>query len=356
MPNTTNLHSNFPQNCYSRVLRLIVIFFLMTFLISACTGGDHTPPTEIATQIATEVPIVETAMATAEPTATETQAPTEVVVPSMENLPAEWQGKIDRVETMTNMDGTTTRVVAIEKLSDEDIAAGKTPVLRTLEWNGSEWVSYVPQVGLVGQKNGYWDYYAKSDELSGVELQKITAESIFGKDGQEIKLGLVADFSDMTLFCGDIIEVNSLDPGTEYIIKTTHNNGDIQLFQIGQITNVAANVLATAYDQGSIDPSRLTNPLAFNDSQMRTQVQEFSQLTPSQMVKFTDLLAQDLPRRVVFGISKSDTELMSNDSPAKRMAFVGQYAQGEVFNAEGIGINLYNSIVITKEQLNSLQQ
>lgn len=340
---------------------LFTTLILMTLTITACAGGDHTPPTEIATQIATEAPVVETAQA---PTPTETQAPTptEAAAPSMENLPAEWQGKIDHIETMTNMDGKTTRVVAIEKLSDEDISVGKKPELRTLEWNGSEWVSYVPQVGLVGLKNGYWDepidgWSTKADDLSGTELQRITAEPIYGANGQEIKPGLVADFEDVTLFCGDVIEVNYFANGNmEMVVKTTNPDGDIQLFQIDQLINIPNDAVVAVFNQDTVDPSILIDPLASSGSLMRTQIQEFSQrLTSSQMVKYAKLLAEVTPRRIVFGVSKWDSEIMADDSPVKREAFVNQYMQGEVFDAEGIGINLFHFPVMTETDLNSIQ-
>ncbi len=121
---------------------------IMAIMLTACGVGPVITPTEIATQLATEAPVVET-----------TQAPAtqESNAPSMENLPAEWQGKIDRVETMKNMDGTE-RIVAILKGEDPN----EESKLRTLQWDGKEWVSYVPQVGWAGwgpvdSYTSYWD-------------------------------------------------------------------------------------------------------------------------------------------------------------------------------------------------------
>jgi hypothetical protein len=113
----------------------------------------------------------------------------------MENLPAEWKDKIDRVETMTNMDGSTTRVVAIEKLSDEDIAAGKTESrLRVLQWDekAKGWVSYIPQVGWAGYgpitSDGHV-YTSLWDEGLVLPDMETLKEPLKLADGNEVPMG-----------------------------------------------------------------------------------------------------------------------------------------------------------------------
>lgn len=161
--------------------RSLLIMPVLALILAACAPEAAPAPTTTATNASTA-------------TATETPTPTEVVVtPSMENLPAEWQGKIDHIETMMNMDGKTQRVVAVEALTDEDKAAGKTEAkLRVLQWDGKEWVSYVPQVGWAGYGDrsidgtklvSYWDTDLQLPDRSVLE------SPLTLKDGTKVPWG-----------------------------------------------------------------------------------------------------------------------------------------------------------------------
>lgn len=155
--------------------RSLLIIPILAFTLAACAPETAPAPTATATATATKAP---------------TSTPTEVVItPSMENLPAEWQGKIDHIETMTNMDGKTQRVVAVEALTDEDKAAGKTEAkLRVLQWDGKEWVDYVPQVGWAGWGGisdvpSFWE-----DELKPPDRSFLESPLTF-KDGTKVPWG-----------------------------------------------------------------------------------------------------------------------------------------------------------------------
>jgi len=271
----------------------------------------------------------------------------------MENLPAEWVEKIDHVETLA--DG---RIVAVAKLTDAEIAAGLKPQVRELQWDDAkgEWIPYVPQVGLVGTQMEYWDRTAKSDELSGVELQAITAEPIYGKDGQEIKPGLVADFSDATLFCGDLVEVNALQGGTEFIFKVTLATGDIELFQVGILAG-QAGLPNAVYDQAAIDPSQLVDPGRYSGSPMGAVLKEFPQgVTSAQLYEYFLKLGQNVPVRMLFAVQKTNSELAVHDDANARRGLAAKFEQGDAFDQDDIGIILYNYPVMTEEVLNDLLQ
>jgi hypothetical protein len=105
----------------------------------------------------------------------------------MENLPAEWADKIDRVETMKNTDGTE-RIVAIQKSADPD----KESRLRALQWDtgAGEWAPYEPQVGragwgfdINGESRPYWANDLVIPEASAL------GEPLSLADGTELPMG-----------------------------------------------------------------------------------------------------------------------------------------------------------------------
>lgn len=132
------------------------------------------------------------------PESTSTITPTPTPGPNMENLPDEWINKIDHIETMIGMDGNE-RIVAIEKLSEADIAAGmKEAKLRVLQWNSQnkEWVPYVPQVGWAGWgpiNNNEYKYNSLWDEDIVLPDRKTLKEPLKLSDGTMVPMGYLGD-------------------------------------------------------------------------------------------------------------------------------------------------------------------
>lgn len=140
-------------------MRRIFTVILLTIFLVSCAA-----PTTIPTNTPTP---------TAESTATSTTVPRATeITPSMENLPADWQDKIDRVETMKNMDGSE-RIVAIQKGENPNEASK----LRALQWNpaNKERINYIPQVGwagwgfdINGESSPYWAENVEIPETSAL--------------------------------------------------------------------------------------------------------------------------------------------------------------------------------------------
>jgi hypothetical protein len=170
---------------------------LITLALVITLAGCATPP-DIPTAIATEFPGTQTAITqTHEPAGATATA--EAAGPSLDSIPAEWREKIDHVETMTNMDGKTTKTVAIEKLTQEERAAGKTEAkLRVLQWDPAtkEWSPYVPQVGWAG----WGEHLMSNGTLIESEWDDVTLTlpdrdtlpvPLTGKDGKPLPMGEV---------------------------------------------------------------------------------------------------------------------------------------------------------------------
>lgn len=121
---------------FARITLLFTIFSLMTACVPQATATPGVKPSLMP-------------LPTSTPTATPTPTPDPI-----DSLPLEIQAQVDHVQTLE--DG---RIVAIEKLSEEDLTAGKTPMLRKWQWdvNQKEWVDYVPQ--LVGTGGLYTEEY-----------------------------------------------------------------------------------------------------------------------------------------------------------------------------------------------------
>lgn len=159
-------------------------------------AGAGTPAAASATALtATPTPLPTSTVAplpSAPPTITPTQ-----VEPSMANLPEEWVDRIEHIETMTEKDGKTTRVVAIEKLTEEDIASGKTEArLRVLQWDADaeEWINYQPQIGWAGWGDKSTDYLGIPTLWNeGIQIPHRSSftEHLHYKNGSTVPIGYI---------------------------------------------------------------------------------------------------------------------------------------------------------------------
>lgn len=213
--------------------RILVITALLVFL-SSCTQTPATMPTEIAT-------LQPTVTVTPPPTATATPEPTKVS-PSMENLPVEWADRIDRIETMTDMDGNE-RTVAIQKSKDPD----KDSKLRALQWDAGtgEWVEYQPQIGWVGWGGwGSGDNEVKSlwDEDIQLPERDTLAEPLRFADGTELPIGYLGNLYNS----GDRSENG---PRREYfqgyVLKVAETHSGLEATESGEVAIYTGLPLST---------------------------------------------------------------------------------------------------------------
>lgn len=344
-------------------IKLICFCLLLAFILSSCSEKNQSSFSSTISNNSASANIAETIAPTVTPTPTEAPTPTEVAGPTMESLPAEWQGKIDHIETMTNMDGKTQRVVAVEALTDEDKAAGKTEAkLRVLEWDGKEWISYVPQVGKVSAAKGDWDLasddgWTPRSGLSTVE-SNVMSETlpVYGKDGKEIRLGSAIDLKDATLICVDVAEAK-VDPDDGYVafvFKDILPTGDyLLLLSLGTLHYPSGSMIAT-YNQEGIDSSNVIDLSRFKDKSIEEVLGNPGGITSDQYKAYVLSLADGKPHRIIISIPKFDYIIMSDDSPLSRKEFASKIAAGEVFDDTGIGIDLANMLVIPQEKINSL--
>ncbi len=333
---STNIH--FPQGFALK--KLIYVLFLMIF-ISSCAPVQTSAPTY-----------------TAPPSATLTPMPTEAA-PSMENLPAEWAGRIDRVETMTEMDGVTTRTVAIEKLSDEDLAAGKEAQLRTLQWDADagEWVEYVPQVGLISPAEDRWNNVGVDNLPVSELLDLMSNDKVYGRDGQEIVPGVVGNFSDYTLLCGDVVETY-LNPkangntNIDQVIAVPLVTGDIELIYVaGGSPTRSATVPLVVYDLASVDPQSYANdPAKWEGEPMSSALTRLPVFADNQDYwRYTQVKSSNgSSRRIIFAAQNVDL-------PANFIGVDGKFAEGEVVSTSEVRVEISAVIVVSADELPMFQ-
>lgn len=160
----------------------------------------------------------------------------------MENLPAEWADKIDRIEVMTEMDGRTQRTVAIQKSGDPDAE----PRLRALQWDADagEWVGYAPKVGWAGWGEVVVDGKVVSPSRWNENIQLpdmgVLAEPLRLADGTELQIGYLGEIystvdksdnaSRKSYFQGYILDIVSIDQSCIVYNGILLNSGDWQVF------------------------------------------------------------------------------------------------------------------------------
>lgn len=335
-------------------MKRVISLILLTIFLTSCSNAASATIEAPATAAAIPATATATATATTEPT------PTEATAPSMENLPAEWQGRIDRVETMRAMDGTE-RIVAIQKLTDEDIAAGKTEAkLRTLQWDAETkgWVDYVPQVGLVAGGASWWSD-VEVDNLPVSEiLARMNKETITGKDGQEIPPGVVGSFSNYTLICGDVVEVFYYHSESGYtnidqVIAVPLTTGDIELIYVaGGSPTRAGTVPVSVYDLASVDPLAYAgDPAGWAEKSLSSALTRLPISTDNQGYwRYTQAMIArgGQYRRIVF-------EVPNRDLPTSLVGPDGKLARGEVVALSNAHVNIEGKVIVSASDGNLFQ-
>lgn len=259
------------------VLALLVVLFL-----AACTSVQNR-----GSATATPQP---TFTATIAPTLTATPTPSATLSPE-EALPAEIRAQVDHIETLP--DG---RIVAIAKVTEGPVVFDATkfyptpminndwqgcrkvditanaysgadparPLLRKWQWDGKEWVDYVPQVGKISINAADWDR-VDIDDLPVSELQKRMQQKPWtGINYQEIKQGLVVNYYDAFLLSGVIVDydfqkVNETDINTNLVVAVPLPTGDIELFFVeGMAPTLQTNSVMSVFNATLIDPQYLS--------------------------------------------------------------------------------------------------
>jgi hypothetical protein len=371
----------------------ISLFVIGVMILSACSRMSSTVASTSEPTILETNSLIQTQDPTQTPESTITPEPTKAesnALIALNNLPEEIKSQVDHIETLE--DG---RLVAIAKITEEpevysdhmvyptpyvnkwqgcssidltvdQYSAGDTEaklILRKLQWDGTKWIDYVPQVGKLSPDASDWDRVT-IDDLPVSELQaRMDQQPWTGKDDQIIKYGLVAEFVDYAVFSGVIVEYDLQNAdgaitNTNLVIAVPLPTGDIELIYSKGFSPTDTGVSPTlVFKTQSIDPRYL----ALIKKKVKNQGLYCLEQTYKRILNlgplyqyYTDLANENKYSNIIFTVIKDDSST-GHALPIKaHREFIDRFISGKIYDSDGVDVFLGNAVALPQSEFEKI--